>query len=171
MPNPVSNRQVHVYMNRDFVFIESRISYRSSRTNPDAVPYYFGVDASDSELGEAVLSAISDSRFVTPEDFETEDDFRAFFSFKTAALRVEEWVQEVMRKFNYGSRRRMFKPMKFCAIKYEDDEIRMSPMNQVKPEAWSGKLPGKEQREILPGSSNAVDVGAALRRCLANCLT
>src|SRR5687767_5276370 len=107
--------------NGDFVCVETYSGYRSSQSDPKGKQYLLSPDVSDQELGAAVLDALAHSRFVTPqEDLD-------LFECDSLVLRYKEWVQSVMKKYRYKSKRAMFKNMKNCSIEKREGIIEISP--------------------------------------------
>ena len=150
--------------NADFICINSYSGYRSTAIDLTGKQYVFVLDASDEDLGRAVLDALANSRFLTLEEAEV------FFDYRLVAQRYEEWVKSLMDRFAYKTRRAMFKDMKSCAIECEDGRIVIRPSNHQKLEGWGGHGIAPEDHVSIPADSPPQEIGAALRLALSRCI-
>lgn len=149
------------YNSGDFIFIETDSGYRSSRGDPKGSQHFLRPDATDQEQGEAVLDALSKSRFVLPEE-----DME-LYDYKLGQARYQAWIADLMTRYGYKTKRALFKEMKHCLIESCNGVLTIQPMHHEKLEAWSGL--DKGESVSLPADSPSPEVGAALRLAFSRC--
>jgi CDI immunity protein len=162
-------------MNKDFISVKTFSGYRSSQADPQGVEHVFSTDATDEELGLAVLDALAHSRFVLPEPREDvwihpEATFdMALYDYKLTNQRYEQWISVILKRFGYKTKRALFKDMKKCSIESKNDQITIRPSHHEKLEAWSSKGINESSYVTICSSSSPADIGAALRLAFAKC--
>lgn len=162
--------------NTDFICIETYSGYRSSHADPQGVQHLVRPDASDLELGAALLDALEHSRFVLPEPRkdvwihpEATFDMR-LYDYDLNNQRYAEWVCKLMRIYGYKTRRALFKDMKSCSVESRREVITIRPSCHEKLEVWSGKGIASSEHVTIPSKSTSSDVGAALRLAFSRCI-
>jgi hypothetical protein len=149
--------------NGDFYCIETYSGYYGSFRDPKGVQHLLAPQASDEELGNAVLDALSHSRIVTPAqapDLYPGRDERARW--------YQDWIAHLMQKYGYATKRALFKKMKSCSIqRRKGGMISFFPMDHNKLETWE-PLEGAEV--TLADGSAPEQVGAALRLAFSRCI-
>lgn len=162
-----------VKANSDFICVQTFSGYRSSRADPEGRQYLLSVDVSEESLGEAVQSALAASRFVLAERREgvwihPEATFdRPLYDPVLTEQRYVEWTKRLMRKFDYKSKRDLFRGMTNCNIKSSSGVLTISPTIRERMEGWAG-MPDDENVVAATGSS-PLEVGSAVRLALSRC--
>lgn len=162
-----------VKANHDFICVQTFSGYRSCRADPEGGQYLLSVDVSDVSLGEAVQSALAASRFVLAERREgvwihPEATFdRRLYDPMLTEQRYVEWTKRLMSKFDYKSKRELFKGMKNCSIKSTAGVLTISPTIRERMEGWAG-MPDDED-VVAPTGSSPLEVGSAVRLALSRC--
>lgn len=150
--------------NGDFYCIETYSGYFGSLRDPKGVQHLLPPQASDEELGNAVLDALSRSRIVktaeAPELYPDRDEGQRLY---------QEWIARLMQKYGYTTKRALFKKMKSCSIRRrKGGMISLLPTDHNKLETWE-LLEGAEV--TLADGSTPEQVGAALRLAFSRSIT
>jgi hypothetical protein len=154
---------VSIDTNRDFIYIQTQSGYTRSAFDPEGYEFYLKRDASDIEIGEAILKALSKSRVVDPSEF------GVFFDYKRIEAVYKEWIKKTQEIYGYKTKKAMFKYMDAITLRVENEKIIMHPHHHEKSEFWSAPKNGKDDDVIIPYPSSAEDVGAAYRLSLSRC--
>jgi hypothetical protein len=147
--------------NDDFIDLKTLSGYRLALLDPQGKHYHFAPTVSDIELGNAVVSVLEASRFMTPDE--------------AAVLRTnvdkiyEEWVATTLAQHGYKNRRELFRSMRSCSIERRGDTIKIIPSCHEKLEGWSGDGITPDDHVILTGGKTAEEIGAALRLAFERC--
>ena len=150
------------YENQDFINI-STFSYCGIRTrDPDGENLLLSKNASNEELGQAALLALSKSRKIEQSEIAT------FFDRDNVNQRYNNWVANLMDKYGYKTKRALFKKMMQCSIEIRDGVLTISPSIHEKLEGWGGGLP-KSDDVVLPINSSPEEIGAGLRLAFSRC--
>jgi hypothetical protein len=163
MNQPKAQKRANAMMNDEFISIETYSGYFNFLDDPEAPEHLLAANASEEEIGRALLDALSRSRILIPKEN------REFFSFERAGKRYEEWVKKIMACYGYKKKRAMFVNLKNCWIHWQDDLITLKPTNHVKLEAWEGKRKDEIVDVVIPGASSAIEVGKALKEAFSRC--
>ena len=163
MNQPKPRKEAEAMMNDEFISIKTCSGYFNFLADPEVPEHLLVPDASEEEIGRALLDALSRSRILIPKEN------RDFFSFERAGVRYEEWVKKIMARYGYKTRRAMFENMKNCWTHSQDDKITLKPTNHVKLEAWEGKSKDKVADVAIPVTSSAFEVGKALKEAFNRC--
>lgn len=162
-----------VYANTDFILIETNSGYRGSVRDFRGVQHFLKSAASDWELGEAILDAMSHSRFVLSvprkdvwQHPDVEFDQELYDYVKTQE-RHKAWKADLMRRYGYKTQRALFKGMKHCFVERNNGLITIQPWHHEKLEAWSGLE--IDENVILSADSSVDQIGAALRLAFSRC--
>jgi hypothetical protein len=150
--------------NGDFYCIETYSGYFGSLRDPKGVQHLLPPQASDDELGNAVLDALSRSRIVktaeAPELYPDRDEGERLY---------QEWIARLMQKYGYTTKRALFKKMKSCSIqRRKGGMISFFPMDHDRLETWE-LIDGAEV--TLADGSAPEQVGAALRLAFSRSIT
>jgi hypothetical protein len=154
-------KRANAVLNGDFVCIETYSGRGLLGRDPNGARHLLSTDVEDTALGAALLDAVHKSRFLSSEDA------RTFLDRDQAKQVYEEWVQGMLDRYAYKSRRNLFKDMACCNIKLIGDTIVISPTSHPRLEAWEGL--GDDQSIIISHYSAANEVGAALRLAFGRC--
>jgi len=136
----------------------------SLRADYAGLHFVLSPDASDIELGDAVLLALSKSRFVHPDsDPELFDNIRV-------AERYNTWITDLMNAFGYRTKTNMFKGMKSPDVEVRNGQITIIPTKRERGEGFGPTLRGEKDHVHLPANSSPEEVGAAIRLGLERCI-
>ena len=152
-----------VCKNQDFILVVTYSGYRRTTRDPDGVQTLLSLDVSDEELGQATLLALSKSRIIDVSEIET------FFNIDNVKKRYDAWVADLMAKYNYKTKRALFKNMMQCSVEIRDGCLTISPFCHEKLEAWSGKGLTEDDDVILPVNSTTEEIGAGVRLAFSRC--
>ena len=152
-----------VCKNQDFILVVTYSGYRRTTRDPDGVQTLLSLDVSDEELGQATLLALSKSRIIDVSEIGT------FFNIDNVKKRYDAWVADLMAKYNYKTKRALFKNMMQCSVEIRDGRLTISPFCHEKLEAWSGKGLTEDDDVILPVNSTTEEIGAGLRLAFSRC--
>jgi hypothetical protein len=159
IPPPVILRDcVSAKFNREFFCIETYAHHRAQFRDPEGSQHFLPQDATDEALGAAVLDALAHSRFIPVEELHKWPSWNK--------PRYDAWVRQLMEHGGYKTKRALFKNMADCGIQRRGGEITISPSSHDKLEGWGG-MPGAEV--IIPATSSAQEIGAALRLAFSRC--
>lgn len=161
---PKPKQWATAYATKEFISVNTCSGFRSSVSDPCGKEFFFALSVSDEQLGAGVLEALSASKFLSP------DEIGSFFDLTTVAKNYEDWVERVMQRFEYKTRRSMFKNMKLCRIHRVDGVITIQPTNHEKLEAWGGKGIYINDNESIDDAASEADLGAAIKRSFAKCI-
>lgn len=159
-----------VKVNKDFIFIQTHSGWwTGGLPDPLGKQFYLEHTVSDEELGQALADALAASRMIDPAAARAAGD-----NFYHGRERVEpdghKWIAQTMEKYAYKTKRAMFKDMKSCYVRLNNDMISLQPSHHVKLEAWDGAGLTAEDNVVIPETSSPVEIGAALRLALSRCL-
>ncbi|WP_051229422.1 contact-dependent growth inhibition system immunity protein [Paludibacterium yongneupense] len=162
---------VGVHCNGDFVCMETYSGYRSTRCDSKGKQHLLTPDVSDETLGLAVNDAMDHSRFVLParrDDVWQHPDAEfdlSLYDYKQIEVEYVAWVKSLMERYSYKTQKSLFKDMKNVSIEKKSGLITFKPTHHEKLEDWSGT--GEDV--VIPDTSTAIEVGAALRLALSRC--
>lgn len=151
--------------NGDFYLIETWSGYRASGRDPKGKQHTLEPSASVEALGAALLDALSHSRFLALTEIDE------FFDYRTGAKIYEAWVEALIERHGYKSRRALFKNMACCNIRVMvgDGEMSISPSRHEKLEAWGREKDDGIEDVSIPADSSEAAVGEALRLAFSRC--
>ncbi len=149
--------------NGDFILIETWSGNGMTGSDPKGKQFFLNLDANDYTLGKAVIETLSVSRILTIE--EAYD----FFDYKWREEIYKEWVQFLMNRYGYKTKRALFKNMNDCAIWIFENKITFHPKHHEKLEAWGATENGTKDDVIIPADSKPEEIGAALRLAFSRC--
>ncbi len=163
-------------LNEKFLCIETYSGYGGgTNADPKGRRILLTPDATDEEVGCALLDALAVSRFVLPEPrtdvwVHPEADFDKDLSdYKQVALRDAERTQNLMARYGYKTKRALFKDMKNCSIKSAEGTMAISPTHHEKLEAWGRTKDDGIEDVVIPADSSPAGIGAALRLAFSRC--
>ncbi|TBU81445.1 contact-dependent growth inhibition system immunity protein [Phytopseudomonas dryadis] len=162
-------------MNREFLCVQTYSGYGSCRADYKGAMHLLSVDASNQVVGEALLDALSKSRFVLPEPrndvwIHPEATFDSeLYDFEATEQRHKNWTQQLMSRYGYKNKRSLFKDMKNCSVEKREGLITMRPSHHEKLEGWSGKGLSENDYVVIATDCSPEDVGAALLLALSRC--
>jgi len=154
-------KRANAVLNGDFLCIETYSGRGLLGRDPTGARYIFTADVEDAVLGEALLDALDKSRFLSG------DEAKKLLDRDQAKQVYEEWVQGMIERYAYKSRRNLFKDMACCNVKLIGETVIIGPTSHPKLEAWEGL--SDDQSVTISHASAAAEVGAALRLAFGRC--
>ncbi len=136
---------------------------------------FVALDAVDAMVGEAVLDALTQSRWVLPVrkiDSKYPDDVEFdldLYDYKQSAERYEIWIKMLMERYGYKTKRALFKDLQNCQISVKDGIMKIVPLRHTKLEQWEGLGSNNAGAVEIPTDSTTEEIGAALRLAFARC--
>ena len=121
--------------------------------------------AANSAIGEALLLALSRSRFVDPRDPANEE----FLHFRKSAERSKIWVAETMKQFGLKTKTAMFKNMKHCSVSHRSGQLIIKPWIHVKLQAWSREKGDGIEDVVIADTASPEEIGAAVHLAFSRC--
>jgi hypothetical protein len=154
-------KQAAVLLTPKLVWVETLSGRGLMGADPLGVGIALPVDVDDASLGRVVAEALSKSRFLTTPEA------RALFDRNSMGSRYESWVNGMMLRFGYSSRRALFKSMARCDICLHGVELILTPSTHPKLEAWEGVA--EESNIVASRDSSDHEIGSAVREGLSRC--
>jgi len=166
MTEPVHKKWASVYFNGDFYIASSSSGYRSCVRDPLGFEGHLAPTATDEELGKVLLEAVAQSRFLRPEQRE---EFDQLFNPMRIAASYETWVDSLLERYKYKTKRDLFRNMALCNITVIANEVEIFPMRHEKLESWAGLKGEGIEGIVLPLGSSHELLGKALRIAFDRC--
>lgn len=166
MSEPKHAQWAYMYWNERFLCITADSGHGMYVADPDVPPYLLSPDVDDAALGKTICEALSRSRTFPLENLGD------LLDFKRIQAHYEAWVVDMMARYDYKTRRAMFKQMLSCSAKQQDGIITFSPSRKDRLEAWGRTKDDIAQGmvdEIIASTESPEAVGAALRRAMSRC--
>lgn len=152
-----------VYKNEKFIAFEPLSGYRMWLPEDEDRTSFLRPDAEDQDLGKALLSALSLSRFIDPPL-----DENSFFKAERYVKADQIWHQQVMARFEFRSLRHLYESMRFCKVSRSEGAMSIKPhQRDAKPRYWWDLPP--EATVVIAATLDAKAVGAALNLALSRC--
>lgn len=157
-------KRANVKSNSDFIVIDTFSGYFGSSLDPRGVQHLLVPDVNNCDLAVALLDALTHSRVAKPDEAPDLYDGR-----DGLAQRYRTWVQHLMQRYGYKTKRALFKNMKDCSVYHrEGDTFTFIPSQRDALDGWT-PLP-EDQYVVIPSESSAADIGAALKLALSRCM-
>jgi hypothetical protein len=153
--------------NNEFLLIETYLIFGMSVKNYDVPDHHLSPNADNKSIGEAMLSALSQSRTLTSR---SEKGIEYFDWYGVGKQKNEEWEKLMMKKYGYKTKRAMFKDAKHCSIMLKNGTITIRPSNHEKLKGWSGNGLTKDDYVVLPLDSSLEEIGAGLKLAFSRCI-
>jgi hypothetical protein len=150
-----------IHRSEKFISIEplsgtNGLRYREDKSHR----IYLEPEAINEVLGQSLLAALDRSRFVAPSE-------REFYRPDRAMRVYENWQKDLMARYGYRSKRDAYKNMDWCLAKMSEGKISIRPHRRDKPGYWKSLRP--DGTVVIPATTDAPAVGAALRLALNRC--
>ena len=152
-----------VYKNQDFIHVGTYSGYSSIAIDLDGIQTVLPLDVSDEELGQVTLLALSKSRVIDVSEIGT------FFNIDNIKKRYDAWVADLMAKYNYKTKRALFKNMMQCSLRISDGILTISPTRHEKLEGWGWEGISDDDKVVLSVNSTTEEIGAGLRLAFSRC--
>ena len=136
------------------VHADSGIS--SSYADPDCEWILLDTTESDAAVGSAIVTALSQSRFLSLDDREQE-----------IADKIAQRERFLIQRYGYKSADKMGKETKSVGVWLTKGQMTLTPFHTDDLESFSGL--DKDQNVIIPGDSSPEQIGAAFRLALSRC--
>jgi CDI immunity protein len=153
------------WSNGDFVCIEtsSYLGYYGTTPDPQGNRHLLQQDCTNESLGEAVIDALAHSRVIP---FGQELDI--YKNRLEINQRRSAWIEALMSRYGYKTKRALFKKMALCSIERRKGEsFLLVPSEHESLEGWSSP---RDKAITISVESSAETVGAALRSAFARCV-
>jgi hypothetical protein len=155
--------QADIVSNGDFIKVQTYSDLGLSTLDHLAPAHVLAPDASDEDLGHALLAALSLSRLLDFDDPAYTDE--------VVEERYKEWIHDMMKSYGYKTERALFRKMDTCGAMIRDGVLTIRPSYHYALGGWSGDFITEEDYIKIPENSPATAVGAALRLALGRCKT
>ena len=147
---------------RKFLMVESMAVYGSNYPDPQGVQHILPVDASDAEIGAALLDALDKSRFLTPD----QPEFDAFFGDWIEGRNDDAYDAGLMEVAGVKTRATLYRGARSVGVRAEGgDQILLTAWRRRRGRWFSGD--GGGPVETLPRDTSPEALGAAWRRAVA----
>ena len=152
-----------LYKNQDFIHVGTYSGHGITTSDPDGVQKLLPIDVSDEELGQVTLLALAKSRILDV------NELGPLINRDNVKKRYDASVADLMAKYNYKTKRALFKNMMRCSVEISNGRLTISPSCHEKLEAWSGKGLTENDDVILPVNSTTEEIGAGVRLAFNRC--
>ena len=152
-----------IYKNQDFIEVKTFSGYRMTTSDPDGIQKLLPLDVSDEELGQVTLLALAKSRILDVSEL------GPLINRDNVKKRYDAWVADLMAKYNYKTKRALFKNMMQCSVEIRDGRLTISPSWHEKLEAWSGEGLTEDDDVVLSVNSTTEEIGAGVRLAFSRC--
>ncbi|MGN7998531.1 contact-dependent growth inhibition system immunity protein [Sphingomonas sp. 22176] len=159
---PPSRPRASIKNNPEFMLIETYSGFRLGWADPEGQQIYLPPDASADSIGCALIAALSASRIFTVDN-------RPIITREQHAERYERWVENLMQRYGYRTRRAAFKSMKSVSADVYHGKLHIRPSRHEKLEAWGQSKSDGFEDVILPYPDGADAIGEAVRIALERC--
>ncbi len=151
-------KRAYAQMNRKFINIGSYVGHGLSMPNFEEQEFFFDLDICDEKLGEALILSVNNSKFLSLEESTR---------MRMDENRYEDWIKRTMKEQGFKNKGEMFKPMLYCSVKKTESGYVFCTTHQRAMNSWGADT--KNEEFTIPLTATAVEMGAALRRCLSLC--
>lgn len=149
--------------NEKFIVIDTYSGYISEALDPEGPQYFLTLNVENIKLGLAILNSLKHSRWINLDEIST------FYHPDKLKDQYAKWVKNLMEKYEYKTKRALFKNMNACNIRVCENEMQISPLRHEKLEGWGAEKGDNLEPVILPADSSPEEVGAALRLAFSRC--
>jgi hypothetical protein len=164
MNEEVAYDRATISNNGKFMLVDTWSGYYGSSLDPKGKHIVLAAGASDDLIGAALLDSLSSSRVGTHEDHPD-----LYVSREQYDQEYMDWVQAVMQRCGYKTKRALFKNMKSCTVhRRRGCTIKILPSVHDSLEGWTPL--SEDQNVIVPAESSPADIGVAVRLGLARCI-
>jgi len=152
------------YCTNEFLLIETQSGLGMVAADPLFPSHLLQPDASEHDIGETILQALSDSRTLN-----VLEERVAFFDLEKGKEQYAAWIAMLMEKYGYKNKKALFKEMKNCGIHCVNGVITLSPTRHEKLEGWGREKGDGIEDVTLSTDSSPAEIGAGLRLALSRC--
>ncbi len=100
------------------------------------------------------------------------EEIAVFFDLAYSKAKYDAWVADLMARYQYKTRRALFKQMLSCGVQQQSGTITFAPSRKDRLEAWGrtkSDIAAGMVDEVIPDTETAAEIGAALRRTMNRC--
>lgn len=153
-----------VHSTKDFVCVDTYSGLGLVGRDPLYPSRLLLTTASEYDLGESILEALSNSRTLL-----NAEERVSFFDQEKSNKNYADWVGMLMEKFGHKTKKSLFKDMKNCSVHCINGVITISPTRHEKLEGWGRTKGDGIEDVILSVDSSPAQIGEALRLALSRC--
>ena len=162
-PAPEPKKWAKVYMNLDFMNIQTHTKCGLRFADPEGDNLFLKVDACDDVIGEAVLSALEKSQFIVPNTRESE----RFFANGRIRDFYPRWVETCQKTYGYKTKKALYKGMKNVNVENYRSSIILRPWHQEKSSIFGPTKNKEADNVVIAANSSAAEIGKAVRLALS----
>ncbi len=173
-------REAIIRINEKFIRILTCSYSGWSQGDPQGEDIYLAPLADVKIIGESVLKALAKSRDLSETEEEKNMDIttkewrdlkpdRWLFTPIAAAERYKEWIQRVMKEYNYKTKKALMQNMQHVSVEQNEEHIIFQPTNHESIEGFSGDGITEALNVVIPANSSPEIIGAATRYAIGNC--
>ncbi len=152
--------------NGDFYCIETYSGFRGGSGDPLGKQHLLPPDVINEVLGAALLDALNHSRFITDEK-----ELRSFNNYEKRKTDDAKWVSDLILRFGYRNKQRLFKSMESCLIECREELLTITPFTHEKLEGWGREKDDGIEDVVINKNATPEEVGAALRLAFERCVS
>jgi len=160
----VKRKWASIYANENFICFQTCSGLRRSAIDSAGKTLLARPSDGAALLGAHLMDALGSSRFLEAAEL------GSFFDVASVEVRYKEWVATLMSKYEYQSRKDLFRGMKHCPVDQSGGFITLRPTNHEKLEAWSGDGVDSSQYVQVPEQSSEQEIGQAVLLALSRCI-
>lgn len=163
MSQDFQERYAQIWSNPDFILVETCLGGLFRSQDPKAPQHFLSPDADEATIGAALVAALSRSRVISLAEV------REFADAAAVGARYAAWVNHLMERHHYKSRRALFSQMKSVDVSQaRPSSILLQPTLHDQLEGWGReKDDGIEDVTVFP--TGVEDIGIAVRVALSRC--
>ena len=179
------NKYVGIKFNEKFMRIYTCSDSGWIQQDPYGEDMYLNPLADYKIIGESLLKAFAKSRDVSisEEDRQALIDGKvsdewidkkypeiSLFSPVACAARYQEWLQKMMKEYEYKTKTALLKNMQHVSVENDGKFIMFSSLYHLTTDSWGdpdGKTPSVKMK--IPSTSSVEVIGAAVRYAIGNC--
>lgn len=155
--DPYSKKHASVYANDEFVCVQSSVGYRS--TVGDKIIEYLPSSATESEIGKAVLSALSSYRVLSLSEV------GEFFDLARVQEKHAEWEKELVTRASYKSTKQVYRNLRLVSVRLSESKLSASATTKDRRNGFAGNG-FSVTLDVGEGESA---VGSAILKALKEC--
>lgn len=161
-----SQKWAGAYSNESILSVSTRSGL--ARTSLDPAGKHVMLErkeTAEAEIGSAVLSCLAESRILNKGELQDELSLR-----ENSSRNYSEFLARLLDFGKIKTKRALLREMHNCSITLDNGDIKITPMQHVKLEAWQGTIRGVDDHVVVGASEPLEKIGAALiegfRRCI-----
>lgn len=156
-------QRASAFTNERAIIIVSQIGYGAVVIDPSVSPHMLSSSASDQDIGQAVGSALRNSRFLSPREA------KLFLNRDRVKQDYEALISALLMHYGCPTRKEFFMNMLNCSIECVDELIEIRPTSHSRLEAWSGDGIDESMYVHIPSNADADVLGAGVKRAFMRC--